>query len=256
MLFDVHVHTTHSSCSALAIEEILLNARSRGVDGVCITDHNTMNVRNDIVEGIQDDGLCVIIGMEYDTPDGDFLLFGPIEDLRPGLDAEEVLHIVSERGGVSIAAHPFRQDRPVAESVMQKGLCRVIEGINGRNSEFENAKTYIEKNVAEGSRVDAVWETSIGNMGRIIYVFEVQTKGSIDGLILNLLKSMNNPAVQGVVAVSDKEQLEKIKKHAENVGDLSKKLRYWDYEEVLQNHEALELVNESINRLGLVPDFF
>ena len=142
MLFDVHVHTKHSSCSALAIEEILLNARSRGVDGVCITDHNTMNVRNDIVEGIQDDGLCVIIGMEYDTPDGDFLLFGPIEDLRPGLDAEEVLHIVSERGGVSIAAHPFRQDRPVAESVMQKGLCRVIEGINGRNSEFENAKTY------------------------------------------------------------------------------------------------------------------
>ena len=114
-------------------------------------------------------------------------------------------------------------------------------------------KTYIEKNVAEGSRVDAVWETSIGNMGRIIYVFEVQTKGSIDGLILNLLKSMNNPAVQGVVAVSDKEQLEKIKRHAENVGDLSKKLRYWDYEEVLQNHEALELVNESINRLGLVP---
>jgi hypothetical protein len=117
-------------------------------------------------------------------------------------------------------------------------------------------KTYVEKKVAEGSRVDAVWETTIGNMGRVIYVFEVQTKGSIDGLIVNLLKSMNNPAVQGVVAVSDKEQLEKIKKHAENVGDLSKKLRYWDYEEVLQNHEYLEVVNASINRLGLVPDVF
>jgi len=117
-------------------------------------------------------------------------------------------------------------------------------------------KTNTEIKVAEGSKVDTIWEATIGNMGRVIYVFEVQTKGSIDSLILNLLKSLNNPAVQGVVAVSDASQLEKIKKHAENVGDLSKKLRYWDYTEVLQNHEALEAVNESINRLGLVPQGF
>lgn len=117
-------------------------------------------------------------------------------------------------------------------------------------------ETDTEIKVADGSKVDTIWEATIGNMGRVIYVFEVQTKGSIDSLILNLLKSLNNPAVQGVVAVSDSQQLEKIKKHAENVGDLSKKLRYWDYSEVLQNHEALEAVNESINRLGLVPQGF
>lgn len=117
-------------------------------------------------------------------------------------------------------------------------------------------KTNTEIKVAEGSKVDAIWEATIGNMGRVIYVFEVQTKGSIDSLILNLLKSLNNPAVQGVVAVADAPQLEKIKKYAENVGDLSKKLRYWDYKEVLQNHESLEAVNESINRLGLVPQGF
>ena len=61
---------------------------------------------------------------------------------------------------------------------------------------------------------------------RVIYVFEVQTKGSVDSLILNLLKSLNNPAVQGVVAVSDKEQLERIKKHAADVKDLRDKLKY------------------------------
>ncbi len=93
-------------------------------------------------------------------------------------------------------------------------------------------------------------------MGRVIYVFEVQTKGSIDSLILNLLKSLNNSAVQGVVAVSDIIQLEKIKKHASSVGDLGNKLKYWDYKEVLDNHEALSAVNESINRLGLVPQGF
>jgi len=116
--------------------------------------------------------------------------------------------------------------------------------------------SHIEIKVAEGSKVDTVWEATIGNMGRVIYVFEVQTKGSIDSLILNLLKSLNNPAVQGVVAVSDTVQLEKINKHAANVGDLSKKLKYWDYKEVLQIHDALKAVNESINSLGLVPQGF
>lgn len=114
----------------------------------------------------------------------------------------------------------------------------------------------IEQKVSEGSKIDTIWESTIGNMGRVIYVFEVQTKGNIDGLLLNLLKSLNNPAVQGVVAVSDSNQLETIKKHAEDVGDLKAKLKYWDYEEILKVHESLEYVNESINKLDLVPQGF
>lgn len=116
------------------------------------------------------------------------------------------------------------------------------------------ARTEIK--VADGSKVDTVWEATIGNMGRVIYVFEVQTKGSIDSLILNLLKSLNNPAVQGVVAVSDAKQIEKIMKHAAGVPQLHSKLKYWDYTEVLQVHEALVAVNESINKLELVPQGF
>lgn len=114
----------------------------------------------------------------------------------------------------------------------------------------------IEQKVSEGSRVDTIWEATIGNMGRVIYIFEVQTKGSIDSLILNLLKSLNNPSVQGVIAVSDQQQIEKIIKHASDVKDLKDKLKYWDYEEILKVHESLEFVNESINNLGLVPQGF
>ncbi len=114
----------------------------------------------------------------------------------------------------------------------------------------------VEQKVSEGAKVDTIWEATIGNMGRVIYVFEVQTKGSIDSLILNLIKSLNNPAVQGVVAVSDKDQIEKIKRYVNDVKDLKDKLRYWDYEEILQVHESLEFVNESINKLELVPESF
>lgn len=113
-----------------------------------------------------------------------------------------------------------------------------------------------EQKVAEGSKIDTIWEATIGNMGRVIYVFEVQTKGSIDSLIINLLQSLNNPAVQGVVAVSDKQQIETIKKRAVSVKGLSDKLKYWDYESVLKVHENLEFVNSTINELDLVPESF
>jgi len=122
--------------------------------------------------------------------------------------------------------------------------------------EWLGFKAEIEKKVADGSVVDTVWESKIGNMGRVMYVFEVQTKGSIDSLILNLLKAKNNPAVQGVVAVSDKSQLERIKKHATDVPGLGNILKVWDYDEVLNVHESLEFVNVSINKLNLVPEGF
>jgi len=142
------------------------------------------------------------------------------------------------------------------ETKTTKSLHNEVRDKLAEIGEWLGFKTYTEKKVAHGSQVDAVWEATIGNMGRVIYVFEVQTSGSTDSLILNLLKATNNPAVQGVVAVSDVEQLDKIKKHVSEVGDLSKKLRYWNYEEILQVHDNLEFVNTVINKLELVPESF
>ncbi len=48
-----------------------------------------------------------------------------------------------------------------------------------------------EVKITTGAVVDAVWEAKIGNMGKAIYVFEVQSKGSIDSLILNLKKAQS-----------------------------------------------------------------
>lgn len=113
-----------------------------------------------------------------------------------------------------------------------------------------------EKKVATGAVVDTVWQVTIGNMGRVIYVFEVQAKGSIKGLILNLVKALNNPAVQGVVAVSDAAQISKIQAEAAEVPGLKDKLKFWNYQQVLEVHEALEFVSDVINTLGLVPQGF
>ena len=112
-----------------------------------------------------------------------------------------------------------------------------------------------EVKIMPGAIVDAVWEAKIGNMGKAIYVFEVQSKGSIDSLILNLKKAQSNAAVQAVVAVADEEQLTKIIRESKGVID-EKSLRTWEAEDVLAVHDALVRAHESINKLELVPKSF
>ena len=112
-----------------------------------------------------------------------------------------------------------------------------------------------EVKITAGAVVDAVWEAKIGNMGKAIYVFEVQSKGSIDSLILNLKKAQSNAAVQAVVAVADEEQLAKIIRESTGVID-EKSLRTWNSEDVLAVYDSLVRAHESINKLALVPESF
>ena len=112
-----------------------------------------------------------------------------------------------------------------------------------------------EVKITTGAVVDAVWEAKIGNMGKAIYVFEVQSKGSIDSLILNLKKAQSNAAVQAVVAVADEEQLAKIIRESAGVID-EKSLRTWNSDDVLAVYDSLVRAHESINKLALVPESF
>lgn len=109
--------------------------------------------------------------------------------------------------------------------------------------------------IASGAVVDAVWEAKIGNMGKAIYVFEVQSKGSIDSLILNLKKAQKNAAVQAVVAVADEVQLAKIISESKGVID-EKDLRAWESDDVLTVYDDLSRAHETINKLKLVPESF
>ena len=108
-----------------------------------------------------------------------------------------------------------------------------------------------------GSLHDEIKEklVDIVNMGKAIYVFEVQSHGSMDSLVLNLRKAQSNPAVQAVVAVSDEEQLEKIRRESIGVID-EKSLRTWNSDDVLAVYDALVRAHESINKLALVPESF
>jgi hypothetical protein len=105
--------------------------------------------------------------------------------------------------------------------------------------------------LASGTRLDALWSAQIGNIGELKYVFEVHVKGSIDSLILNLMKAAQDPAVQKVVAVSSEGELEKIKREALMIKNLVDKILFWDIREVVRANELVDDLMDTMRRLGL-----
>jgi len=115
-----------------------------------------------------------------------------------------------------------------------------------------------EKKIAPGARVDCIWMAKIANLGVVTYVFEVQKSGSIDSLILNLQRALNNKTVQKLIAVSNESQLEKIRKEANSVPleEFRTSLSYWNVADVIKTHERLGEVISSITKLELVKSSF
>jgi len=140
MLFDLHVHTSYSSCSSLKVKDCLDQAAAIGLDGVCITDHHSMKAKEILSEGIQENGVFVIIGLEYSTRQGDFLVFGLNDEPPLGLSAQQLFCLVEGYNAIAISAHPFRQQRLVSEQLFAEGWCQIVETLNGRNTDEENFK--------------------------------------------------------------------------------------------------------------------
>jgi len=106
--------------------------------------------------------------------------------------------------------------------------------------------------LAPGAKVDVVWRAKIGNLGEVKYVFEVHREGSVDSLLLNLIKARSDPTVQKVIAVSDEKRLNNIRREASSLPQLSDRLIYWTVSEVKRATELLGELKEIMEKLELV----
>lgn len=187
MLFDLHVHTRLSPCSQLSLDEIIAHASHRGLDGVCITDHHSFQARKQLRHKRIPDGLHIFVGMEYSTTDGDFLIFGPLDHMEPGLSARQLLRDVTIRGGAAVAAHPFRRNAPIANFVIQEKLCHIVESINGRNSQDENQQLDQWRQVHRLVECAGSDAHSLAELGKSKTRFKIPIQSSAD-----LVYALNN----------------------------------------------------------------
>jgi predicted metal-dependent phosphoesterase TrpH len=130
MLIDLHSHTkVYSPCSALTPEALVRAARARGLDGVCITEHDALWPATDIDALSREMQFLVLRGMEVTTEVGHVLVFGvsrhePIMAVLSSLD-----RMVREEGGLMYLAHPSRR----YGSLPPSDLASVFDGVEAHN---------------------------------------------------------------------------------------------------------------------------
>ncbi len=111
MIVDLHVHTANGShCSVLSLSDLIKYGSGLKVEGVCITDHNTMWDISSLREKALENGFRLFQGMEVNTDLGHILVFGLPRYISGISKAETLRRVVDEHGGAMIIAHPFRED--------------------------------------------------------------------------------------------------------------------------------------------------
>jgi hypothetical protein len=123
------VHTSHSYDGHCSVDEVVAAAKARGLNGVAITDHNSIAGHQE-AKKLSEGGFLVIPGIEVSSADGHIVGLGISELIPRGLPAKETVERIREQGGIAIAAHPFALGR--RPGLVYRAKFDAIEVLNSR----------------------------------------------------------------------------------------------------------------------------
>lgn len=99
---DLHVHTCYSRDAVNTLREVVAYSKKRGLDGVAITDHDTLR---GALRLIQESEFIIIPGVEITTRQGHVLALNITTPIPPKLDLSETIHRIHDAGGIAVAPH-------------------------------------------------------------------------------------------------------------------------------------------------------
>jgi len=145
---DLHVHTCYSKDAFTTLKELIRHAKKRGLDGVAITDHNTIEGASRIKKE-DTDGLVIIPGIEVTTSKGHMLGLNVTELIPRDLKPSETVKLIHENGGIAVAAHPsVPLKNSLGLEVLRKNMgIDAIEVINSSSFPF-SFSTYLARRAA------------------------------------------------------------------------------------------------------------
>jgi predicted metal-dependent phosphoesterase TrpH len=146
--FDLHVHSFFSADAASAPEELMAAARARGLSGIAITDHDTCEAHEYLIEsgleridGQPVHGFLVVPGVEVSTADGHLLCIGTTLPAMRGEPAAVVARAIEDRGGLAIPSHPYDHWRAgIREEILDTLDLEAIEVFNAAARKDFNEK--------------------------------------------------------------------------------------------------------------------
>lgn len=142
MIIDTHMHErTFSGDSKMNLLEIVAEAKIKGLDGICITDHDQMGLTRYAAKISQEQNFPIFVGTEYLSCEGDIVAFGIDKLPEPHLPAQEFIDYITAQGGVCIAAHPYRSNsRGLGDGLYTIKNLIGVEVLNGSSTPEENQR--------------------------------------------------------------------------------------------------------------------
>jgi predicted metal-dependent phosphoesterase TrpH len=140
---DLHVHTCYSRDSSITLKQVVAYSKKRGLDGVAITDHNT--VKGALKLKTRD--ILIVPGIEVSTLNGHLLGINVTAPIPAKLDIEETIRLIHEAGGIAVAPHPTTfYKSPPSRRVSSYDA---VEVMNASSVPFP-VFTYLSKRFADG----------------------------------------------------------------------------------------------------------
>ncbi len=208
MFIDLHTHTAaHSYDSIQSPEELALEAKGLGLDGICITEHDAFWDPDDLSRLGRRYGILLLPGCEVNTEDGHFLVFG-LNEYAFGMHKLPFLYEqVESAGGALVAAHPYRrrgvgqlasasQTSILRQTAKEKTFryCHAMETLNGRGSRVENAFSIKLAHAVSLPGVGGSDSHSPGDLGMCATQFKTRIN-DLDDLVSALRSGQCTPTV-------------------------------------------------------------
>lgn len=110
MLIDLHCHTrVFSACSALTPDALVRAAKMRGLDGVCITEHDALWPADDVRRLGEEMSFVVLRGIEVTTEVGHVLVFGAEAHHAEMAQLAKLHRMARAQDALMYLAHPSRR---------------------------------------------------------------------------------------------------------------------------------------------------
>jgi len=183
MKLDLHTHTYFSSDAIASPSDLIKAAKSKGLGGIAITDHNTTKSWKSITGAGKKEKIHVILGEEIKvfhegSKIGEVIGLFLNEEIKPG-EFLVVKDRIKEQGGIMVIAHPFDYFRNSFKKLEDfKKYADAVEAFNSRSvfnwfnkKAFEFAQ---KNNISMTAGTDAHCAYEIGNAYTIADIDEIE----------------------------------------------------------------------------------
>jgi len=164
-----------------------------GLDGVCFTDHNKAWEPQEIRRLAGKRGFLVIGGIEVDTVEGHVLVFGLQKEFSRIIRVQHLRTMVSQAGGVMIAAHPFKSFLVFGVSDLslspneacQRPIFQAVDAVEGFSGKVADKENFLAQEVARMLRLPVAGGSDAHSpqaIGKCVTIFEQEIRDEAEFL--------------------------------------------------------------------------